>query len=84
MKEIKIFCPATIANLSCGFDVLGLALESIGDEMLIKKTSKPGIHITKITTFTPLTPINPLATALPVSPEVATKTVTSLLESLEK
>ena len=49
MKEIKIFCPATIANLSCGFDVLGLALESIGDEMLIKKTSKPGIHITKIT-----------------------------------
>jgi homoserine kinase len=25
MNEIKIFCPATIANLSCGFDVLGLA-----------------------------------------------------------
>jgi homoserine kinase len=24
MNEIKNFCPATIANLSCGFDVLGL------------------------------------------------------------
>ena len=24
-NEIRIFCPATIANVSCGFDVLGLA-----------------------------------------------------------
>lgn len=31
----------------------------------------------KITTRTPFTPKNPLATAPPVSPEVATKTVTS-------
>lgn len=48
MKEIKIFCPATIANLSCGFDVLGLCLETAGDEMIIRKTDKKGIRITKI------------------------------------
>ena len=48
MNEVRIFCPATIANLSCGFDVMGLCLETIGDEMVIKKTSKKGIHITKI------------------------------------
>lgn len=49
MNEIKIFCPATIANLSCGFDVLGLCLETIGDEMIIRKSAKKGIRITKIT-----------------------------------
>lgn len=48
MKEIKLFCPATIANVSCGFDVLGLCLEQPGDEMIIKKSSTPGIQITKI------------------------------------
>ena len=48
MKEIKIFCPATIANLSCGFDVLGLCLETAGDEMIIRKTNKKGVRITKI------------------------------------
>lgn len=49
MNEIKIFCPATIANLNCGFDVLGLCLEGIGDEMVIRKTAEKGIRITKIT-----------------------------------
>lgn len=49
MNEIKIFAPATIANISCGFDVLGCCLDSVGDEMLIKKTPKKGIKITKIT-----------------------------------
>ncbi|MDF0708627.1 homoserine kinase [Flagellimonas okinawensis] len=48
MEEIKVFCPATIANVSCGFDVLGLALDSVGDQMTIRKTAEKGIRITKI------------------------------------
>ncbi|MBN8642613.1 MAG: homoserine kinase [Flavobacteriales bacterium] len=48
MNEIKLFCPATIANLNCGFDVMGLCLETIGDEMIIRKTPEKGIRITKI------------------------------------
>ena len=51
MKEIKIFSPATVANVACGFDVLGFCLDSIGDEMIIRKTDKKGIHITKIEGF---------------------------------
>lgn len=47
-KSIKIFSPATVANVSCGFDVLGFCLDTIGDEMVIKKTQTKGIHITKI------------------------------------
>lgn len=48
MEEIKLFCTATIANVSCGFDVLGLALDTIGDEMVIRKVAKKGVTITKI------------------------------------
>lgn len=48
MEEIKVFCPATIANVSCGFDVLGLTLDAVGDEMIVRKTSEKGITITKI------------------------------------
>lgn len=48
-NEIKIFCPATIANISCGFDVLGVALDSVGDEMVVRKVSEKGIRITKLT-----------------------------------
>ncbi len=51
MNEIKIFSPATVANVACGFDVLGFCLDSVGDEMVIRKTDKKGIHITKIEGF---------------------------------
>lgn len=48
LNQLKIFSPATVANVSCGFDVLGFCLDTIGDEMIIKKTSQKGIRITKI------------------------------------
>jgi len=48
MKEIRIFSPATIANISCGFDVLGCCLDAIGDEMIVRKSSDKGVKITKI------------------------------------
>jgi len=48
MNEIKLFSPATVANVSCGFDVLGFCLEAIGDEMIIRKTINKGVKITKI------------------------------------
>jgi homoserine kinase len=48
MNEIKLFSPATVANVSCGFDVLGFCLDSIGDEMVIRKSVEKGIRITKI------------------------------------
>lgn len=48
MDEIRIFSPATIANVSCGFDVLGLCLDSVGDEMVITRSAEKGIRIKKI------------------------------------
>jgi homoserine kinase len=47
-NQIKIFCPATVANVSCGFDAMGFALEAVGDEMTFTKTETKAIRITKI------------------------------------
>ena len=51
METIRIFSPATVANVGCGFDVLGFCLDKVGDEMVVKKSQRKGIFITKIEGF---------------------------------
>ncbi|MBK7409727.1 MAG: homoserine kinase [Saprospirales bacterium] len=46
---IKVFAPASVSNVACGFDLLGFALEEPGDEVVVRFADKPGIQITKIT-----------------------------------
>jgi homoserine kinase len=46
VKSVRIYCPATIANLVCGFDILGLALSAPKDIMEMSLSSTPGITIT--------------------------------------
>jgi len=45
---IKVFAPATVANVVCGFDVLGFAVNAPGDEVVMRLTDKPGVRILKI------------------------------------
>ena len=45
---MKILAPATIANLVCGFDILGLAINSPQDEMELSLSNEPGIRIKHI------------------------------------
>ncbi len=47
-KEIKVYSPATVANISSGFDVMGLAIEGAGDTLVMRKINKPGAHINLI------------------------------------
>lgn len=35
MKLIRAFAPATVANVCCGFDILGFAVDSPGDEVIL-------------------------------------------------
>ncbi|MDP5104934.1 homoserine kinase [uncultured Polaribacter sp.] len=49
MDYIKLFAPATVANVSCGFDSLGFAIDGIGDEMTFTKTPNKGAVISNIT-----------------------------------
>jgi homoserine kinase len=48
MTTIKVFAPATIANLVCGFDILGLAINHPQDEMELALSNEPGIRIKHI------------------------------------
>ncbi len=58
-KAIKVFAPATVANVSCGFDVLGFAVASPGDEAIVTMTDKPGVIIAKITGDEGRLPLDP-------------------------
>ncbi|MFQ5767865.1 MAG: homoserine kinase [Acidobacteriota bacterium] len=45
----RAFAPASVANLSCGFDVLGLALAGMGDHVRATRLPEPGVRLNKIT-----------------------------------
>jgi homoserine kinase len=46
MKQVTVQCPATVANLVCGFDILGMALDKPYDLMEVRLLDQPGIIIT--------------------------------------
>jgi homoserine kinase len=45
MKKVKISAPATVANLVCGFDILGMALNDPSDIMEVSLLDEPTIRI---------------------------------------
>ncbi|MDX1627691.1 MAG: homoserine kinase [Fulvivirga sp.] len=47
-QPVKVFAPATVANVGPGFDIFGLALNDIGDTIEIQRTKSPGIQIEEI------------------------------------
>jgi homoserine kinase len=48
-RKIHVFAPATVANVACGFDVMGFAIDAPGDEVIVTLKNSPGIEIKKIT-----------------------------------
>lgn len=49
MQSIKVFAPATVANVGPGFDVFGFAVEQPGDEVVVTLSGAPGVRVTEIT-----------------------------------
>jgi len=49
MRSIKALAPATVANVSCGFDIFGFAVEAPADEVIMTLTREPGVIIKQIT-----------------------------------
>lgn len=47
-KSIRVFAPATVANVACGFDIMGFAIEHPGDEVVVALTERKGVVIEKI------------------------------------
>ena len=71
MKKIRVYSPGTVANLVCGFDILGLALSAPNDIMELSLTDEPVVTIHNLDSFN-----------LPTDPEknVAGVVLLSILE----
>ncbi len=58
-KQIRVFAPATVANMICGYDILGFALDRPGDEVQMQVCDRPGLRITQITGDEGRLPLDP-------------------------
>lgn len=48
-KSVRVFAPATVANVACGFDVLGFAIHGLGDYVTARFSEISGLGIESIT-----------------------------------
>lgn len=73
-KSVQVHAPATVANLVCGFDVLGMALHRPDDVMTLTLKDEPGITIEHTDIY-----------QLPTEPEknVAGAALLAMLEELD-
>ncbi len=74
MDEIRVFSPATVANIACGFDCLGFALDEPFDEMVLRKIDEKTVRIIHRDDF-----------GLPTEPEknVAGVALNSILKAID-
>ena len=48
MNSIKVFSPASVSNVCCGFDVLGFSIAGLGDELIITESDSKKVNIIKV------------------------------------
>jgi len=51
MEQITVFVPASTANLGCGFDIMGMAIESSGDIVRMEMSDGDGLEIVNRTDY---------------------------------
>jgi len=52
VRSATAFAPATVANVAVGFDILGFAIESVGDEVTVSITGDQTVRIKQIRDLT--------------------------------
>ena len=65
MKSATAFASATVANVAVGFDILGFAIESVGDVITVSTTERGSVRIKEIVNDTGW----PGALDIPLDPE---------------
>ncbi len=72
--EIKVFAPATVSNVGCGFDIMGFAMQNPGDEMIVRTNDQKKLIIENQTNI-----------AVPLEPtkNVTTIAIQAMLRKLE-
>ena len=74
---VKAFAPASVANVSCGFDVLAFAIDGPGDIVEVAKKETPGVTIDSIEGDDGLLPTEPIK-------NTAGRAVLAMLDELGK
>lgn len=77
MSSVTAFAPATVANVSCGFDILGFSVNQLGDTVTVEFSDKDGIEIKSITGDNGKLPYDSLKNVCAVS-------IQAMLDSLGK
>ncbi len=60
LTRATAFAPASVGNVGIGFDILGFAVDAIGDRITVSRSERPGIRISGC---------SGVATDLPLEPE---------------
>ncbi|MEM6642766.1 MAG: homoserine kinase [Bacteroidota bacterium] len=47
-KSVKVIAPASVANIGCGYDTIGFALEGIYEELIVTESEAPGLVIESV------------------------------------
>jgi homoserine kinase len=47
-RQIRVYAPATVANVAAGFDILGFAVREPGDEVTARLAGPPGVRILSV------------------------------------
>lgn len=75
-REVHVYAPASVANVSCGFDVMGFALARPGDEIVAYATESSEVSIKSISGDDGQLPLDP-------KKNTASVAVRALLDHLE-
>ncbi|HEY1025099.1 MAG TPA: homoserine kinase [Sphingobacteriaceae bacterium] len=67
MDTIKVFAPATVANVVCGYDILGFAVDEPGDDVVMRRTAVRGVSVKRITGDGGRLPLDPAMNTVSVS-----------------
>src|SRR6187551_82280 len=72
---LKVTAPASVSNLACGFDTMGVAIDVVSDEIIGRLVDEPGVRIVEMTGYKKEIPYE-------ANQNVAAITATSLLKYL--
>ena len=68
-RSVRVFAPASVSNLGCGFDIFGMALETPGDEVAVRAASGTGIVSVTVTGDAGRVPTDPARNAAALAVE---------------
>jgi homoserine kinase len=59
LKSVTAFAPASVSNVACGFDVMGFAIDGLGDRVTVSLSDSPGVHIAMMNSHGSAIPVDP-------------------------